>query len=77
MILPSGYRGCDHWTGRDYCGDYAPHLDEVSELRFCQLHAGALAMSDRDINLYSAALRIGGHLDMPVPVPQLNAERAA
>jgi len=52
------------------CGDVDPQFrDEISGTKFCRLHAGAQAMSDRDINLYSLALRVAGAVDRPIPIP--------
>lgn len=51
-------------------------IDEVSGTVFCRDHAGPLAWSDRDVNLYSAALRIGGYLDRPVALPDVRARAA-
>jgi hypothetical protein len=59
------------------CGAAATQQDEVSGTRFCEQHAGPLAWDARQINLYSAALRIAGYLDQPIPVPGAGTERAA
>jgi hypothetical protein len=60
------------------CGAAATQQDEVSGTRFCEAHAGPLAWTDRLINVYSLALRLGGYYDFPVKVPgPLNVERAA
>lgn len=69
MLDLSDRRGCDHWDGGHYCGDFSPHVDEVTDERFCHQHAGPLAWSDRLVNLYSAALRIGAYTGMAVPIP--------
>lgn len=69
-VRESAPLGCDQWLASRYCEADAPHVDEVSELRFCAEHAGPLSWSTRLVNLYSAALRIGAYTDMPVKVPQ-------
>lgn len=51
-------RGCDHWFGSSYCGEPHVVVDEVDDSIYCQLHAGPLAWSARDVNLYSLALRV-------------------
>lgn len=71
-------QGCDGWVTQDargwFCADApASFTDEVTGEAFCRDHAGPLAWSNRDVNLYSAALRIGGYLDRPVALPGMRA----
>jgi hypothetical protein len=77
---------CDEWTGSRYCGALALHLDEVDDRRYCLEHAGPLAWSARDVNLYSLALFVAGKANvnylMPAELrdrlyPTVSGERAA
>lgn len=47
----------DDWTSWRY--------DEVSGEVFCAEHAGPLAWSDHDVDMYSLALRVCGEVDKP------------
>lgn len=77
--------GCDYWTGRlnegGYCDRWVPDsmvVDEVTDEAFCPEHAGPLAWSARQVNLYSLALRFAGEVDRPIPVPvQLGVQAGA
>lgn len=54
------------------CGTFDfNYQDEVSGTSFCVVHAGPLAWHSCAINEYSIAVRLAGHLD--VPVEQLRA----
>lgn len=77
QVRESAPLGCDMWLGGRYCEADAPHVDEVTELRYCAEHAGPLAWSARLVNLYSAALRIGAYTDMPVRVPDMGVNEVA
>lgn len=52
--------GCDEWLGSRYCGASAPHVDEVTDETFCLEHAGPLAWSAHDVDLYGLALKVAG-----------------
>jgi hypothetical protein len=72
VYVPDLATGCDKWTGARYCDRWVPgslHFDEVSDEMFCPEHAGPLAWSARQVNLYSLALRVAGEVDRPIPVP--------
>lgn len=49
------------------CFSVAEFEDEVSGTVFCRDHAGPLAWPDCTVNVYSAALRMAGYYDQPLP----------
>ncbi len=60
------------------CGQFNYVIeDEVTDARFCEQHAGPLAWSVCKVNAYTIAVRVSGHLDVPVPDRWHEVERAA
>jgi hypothetical protein len=64
-----GPKGCDEWMGGKHCGAAAPFTDEVDDRRYCLGHAGPLAWSARDVNLYSLALFVAGKANVHYLMP--------
>lgn len=48
------------------CDEAGRFEDEVSGTLFCEQHAGPLAWHDCMVNAYTIAVRLAGHLDVPV-----------
>jgi hypothetical protein len=69
----------DEISGTRFCDVHAGPLSALggAECREGCDSSHPKAWSDHDVDMYSDALRIGGYLDMPVPVPVRYGERAA
>lgn len=59
------------------CVNEGEYQDEVSGTLFCAEHAGPLAWSACKVNAYTIAVRVSGHLDVPVPDRWHEEARAA